>query len=68
MSLTAKLNISDKKGGPQVAFFEPAAIPVAKPSRQRRSANNKSTRCVLRKIAREEKQNRAKKSGLVSVT
>src|SRR5258708_24313367 len=48
-----------------------AATAVAKLSPERRSANNKSARCVLMKMARTEKCRKIKKkkqSGLVSVT
>jgi len=42
-------------GGLRAAFFAAVAVPVAKPSPHRRSANNKSARCVFKKIARQQK-------------
>jgi hypothetical protein len=44
-----------RPGGLRAAFFAAVAVPVAKPSPHRRSANNKSARCVFKKIARQQK-------------
>lgn len=49
-------------GGLRAAFFAAVAVPVAKPSPHRRSANNKSARCVFKETVRQRKSKQTERS------